>query len=404
MAEPVSPIDFTSPEFLADPYPTYSRLRPLGPLIPMMPGAWLVTHYKMADAILRDGRFGRDFAAGATRRYGPGIMQEPAFRMVGRFLLLMNPPEHTRLRALLGKAFGVKRAAELRRLAAAEAERLVDRLKERHGGDLVTAFDYPLPIAVICALLNLGQEDRPLLEQHTEALVKVLELNPLDAVEIAAANEASQVFEPYFRDLLHRRRRHPGSDLVSLLIRAEEGDDRLTEDEIIANLVLLFLAGHETTANLLGNALRSLFLHPDEFARLRSDPLLLSAAVDECLRYETSVHIAARGARQDMRIAGSDIRQGDTVYINLGAANRDPDVFDQPDRFLLTRPAPTPKHLAFGGGIHYCLGARLARIELESGLASLFRRLPDLRLIEPECQRWKPTLTIRGLESLPAHW
>lgn len=399
----MAPIDFTRPEFLADPYPTYSRLRALGPLLPMQPGVWLVTRYKAADRILRDSRFGRDFALGVSRRYGSGMMEQPAFRMVGRFLLLMNPPEHTRLRALLGRAFGVKQAADLRRLAAAEADRLVDGLAVHGGGDLVTDFNYPLPIAVICALLDLGQEDRVLFAHHTEALVKVLEFNPLNAQQIEEANEASQVFEDYFRELLCRRRRQPGSDLVSLLIRAEEGDDRLTEDEIVANIVLLFLAGHETTANQLGNALHTLFLHPEPLKQVRTDPSLIAAAVDECLRYQPAVHIAARGALEDMPLEEAEIQRGDTLYINLGSANRDPEVFEDPDRFQL-RSAAGPKHLAFGGGIHYCLGARLARIELECGLGVLLRRLSRLHLVEPAAQRWKPMLTIRGLQSLPAAW
>jgi len=397
-------IDFASPEFLADPYPTYARLRRLGSLVRMMPRVWLVSRYRAADAILRDSRFGRDFSAGAKLRYGPAIMEEPAFRMVSRFLLLMNPPEHTRLRVLLSKAFGVKQAADLRRLVAGEADRLLDRLVDQSPADLVSAFNYPLPIAVICALLNLGLEDQSSFQRETQALVKVLEINPLTSGEIADANTAAQVFSEYFRDLLKERRQRPGSDLVSLLLQAEEGDDRLTEDEIIANITLLFLAGHETTANMIGNSLLTLFRHPEERARLCAETSLMPAAVNECLRYESSVHIAARGALEDVVVDSVTVQRGDVLYINLGSANRDPDPFQEPDRFLIARPDTTPKHLAFGGGMHYCLGARLARIELEMALAGLFRRLPKLRLENPERLRWKPTLTIRGLESLPAAW
>lgn len=400
----MSAVDFANPEFLADPYPTYSRLRSRSAVHPMMPGVWLVAGYRLADQILRDARCGRNFALGVSRRYGTGMMAQPAFRMVGRFLLLMNPPEHTRLRTLLSKAFGIKQAGELRRLAAREAERLLQALRGRQEADLVSAFNYPLPIAVICKLLDLGLEDQSLFEQQTAALVKVLEFNPLSPLEVAAANDAAMVFDDFFRHVLRRRRDQPGSDLVSLLLRAEEGDDRLTEDEIIANVVLLFLAGHETTANQLGNLLWSLFRHPGELSRVRSHPALIPDAVDEGLRYQPSVHIAARGALEDFNIAGVDIRADDTIYINLGAANRDPEAFEQPDDFRLDRQRTGLKHLAFGGGVHYCLGARLARIELECGLASLLRGLPDLQLIEPDRQTWKPTVTIRGLTSLPARW
>ncbi|WP_139559740.1 cytochrome P450 [Methylotetracoccus oryzae] len=398
------PIDLANPDFLADPYPTYARLRDMGPLLPMAPGVWLVTRHGVADTVLRNPGLGRDFAASAVRRYGPHIMDEPAFRMVGRFLLLMNPPEHTRLRTLLSKAFGVKQAAELRRLAMTEAERLLAKLKGRGTADLVSAFNYPFPIAVICALMNLSQADRPLFERETRALVKVLEITPLNPEELAAANRAAELFEDYFRHLLAARRRAPGADLISLLLRAEEGTDRLSEDEIIANITLLFLAGHETTANMLGNALWSLFRHPAELAPVRADPELIGAAVDESLRYEPSVHIAARTAFRDLSVEGIAVPAGGLIYVNLGAANRDASVYAEPDRFRLDRPSSEPKALAFGGGIHYCLGARLARIELECGLATILLGLPGLRPENPDGLRWKPTLTIRGLETLPVSW
>jgi cytochrome P450 len=396
--------DLASPEFLADPYPTYAQMRATGPLLPMGQGVWLASHHGIADEILRDARFGRDFSANAVRRYGPGIMSEPAFRMVGRFLLLMNPPEHSRLRVLLGKAFGVKQAAELRRLAMGEAQRSLLRLRDNGGADLVADFNYPFPIAVICALLDLGLEDLSLFSRETQALAKVLEITPLGEHEVAAANRAAELFEDYFRRLLAARRRQSGSDLVSLLLKAEEGDDRLSEDEIIANCVLLFLAGHETTANMLGNALWSLFRHPDELARLRLDSSLMSAAVEESLRFEPSVHIAARTALVDLTTGGLNVSAGDLFYINLGSANRDENAYADPDRFILRRSPSEPKPLAFGGGIHFCLGARLARIELECGLEALLTQFPQLAPENPGAHRWKPTLTIRGLESFPVVW
>lgn len=401
---PAQRFDLASPEFLADPYPTYARLRELAPLVPLAPGVWLAARYAVADAVLRDPRLGRDFAESAVRRYGAGIMEEPAFRMVGRFLLLMNPPEHTRLRTLLSKAFGVKQAADLRRLASAEAERLLIGLAGAGAADLVATFNYPFPIAVICALMNLGQADRSLFERETRALVKVLEITPLEREELDAANAAAQLFDDYFRRVLAERRRVPGADLVSLLLGAEEGTERLSEDEIIANITLLFLAGHETTANMLGNALWSLWRTPEALAQVRSDPALLAAAVNESLRFEPSVHVAARTAFSDVTIAGITVGRGGLIYVNLGAANRDGAAYAEPDRFQLGRPPSEPKPLAFGGGIHYCLGARLARIELECGLGALLRHLPRLRIEQAPALRWKPTLTIRGLEALPATW
>jgi cytochrome P450 len=397
-------INLNDPEFLSAPYPVYARLRAEAPVFPLMPGVWLVTRYGEADRILRDPRLGRDYLSGIARRYGPAALAEPAFQVANRFMLLMNPPEHTRLRGLVSKAFGVKQAPELRRLARREAEALVDGFVGQGRADLVTAFAYPLPVRVICALLDIRLEDSLEFQRETQALAKVFELSPISRSEIEAANHAAEVFDGYFRSVCRERRKNPGSDLISLLLQAEEGEQRLREDEIVANIILLFMAGHETTANMVGNALLALFRHPDQLALLRSNPALMPQAVNEALRYETSVHIAARSAMQDLDIGGTTIRRGDMVYVNLGAANRDPAAFGEPDAFLIRRPESARNPLSFGGGIHYCLGARLARIELETALETLFRRLPELRLPGLDRPRWKPTLTIRGLEALEACW
>lgn len=392
-------MDFSSPAFIADPYPSYRRLREAGPLYAMAPGLWLATRYGVADALLRDGRFGKDYLSGVARRYGPELAAHPLFATVNRFMLLMNPPAHTRLRALVGKAFSAKQAGELRRLAQAESRRLLAGFAGNGRADLVAAFAYPLPVAVIQALLGIAEGMA--FQRDTLALVKVFELAPLSEAELQAAWQAAQNFDAFFRDLLAQRRRRPGEDLASLLLKAEEGADRLSEDEIVANIMLLFMAGHETTANMIGNALLALFRHPGQLARLQSDWALLPQAVEEALRYDSSVHIAARVAMQDVAVEGVALAQGDTVYINLGAANRDPAVFAEPDVFDIGRVA---KPLSFGGGAHYCLGARLARIELETALAALLQGLPGLRLENLDAPRWRPTNTVRGLECLWAEW
>ncbi|WP_162232502.1 cytochrome P450 [Methylogaea oryzae] len=247
-------MDFTSPAFIADPYPVYSQLRQAGPLHSLMPGLWLATRYRVADAILRDARFGKDYLSGVARRYGPERSQNPVFATVNRFLLLMNPPEHTRLRALVSKAFGVKQAAELRRLTETAADRLIGDFYRDGRADLAAAFAYPLPMAVICALMGIRADDAQLFQQESQALVKVFELTPLNDADLKAAESAASTFATYFGDILASRRRRPCDGLVSLMLKAEEGQDRLTEKEIIANTTLLFMAGHETTANMIGNA------------------------------------------------------------------------------------------------------------------------------------------------------
>jgi hypothetical protein len=364
-----------------------------------------VTGYANADNVLRDPRLGKDFPAVLARRYGRDMGEEPAFRIVNAFLLLMNPPAHTRLRGLVSKAFSARQAHELRALTQRLADGLVDEFIDGGRADLVEAFNYPLTVRVICAMLDIELEHSLAFQKETQALVKTFELAPLTEAELAAANAAATRFETFFREVCRQRRSRPGADLVSLLLKAEEGGDRLSEDEIIANIVMLFTAGHETTANMIGNALATLFRHPEELARLRAEPGLLPKAVEECLRFDTSVQIAARAALAPVELSGAPIKPGDTLYLALGAANRDPAVFDEPDRFRLDRPESTPKALAFGGGAHYCLGARLARIELETALETLFRRLPRLAIdAQPDGLQWKPTFTVRGLESLPATW
>lgn len=397
-------IDLNHPEFLANPYPLYAKLRQSGPVFPLMPGIWLMTTYEESDRVLRDPRLGRAFLLGIERRYGPDAVAEPAFQVANRFMLLMNPPEHTRLRGLVSKAFSVKQAPELWRLARREALALVDGFIERGEADLLAEFAYPLPVRVICALLDIRLEDSLMFQRETQALAKVFELSPIPRADIDAANHAAGLFDEHFRALCRARRKQPGHDLVSLLLQAEEGNHRLNEDEIVANIILLFMAGHETTANMLGNTLLSLFRHPEQLALLRADLALLPAAVNEALRYDTSVQIAARTAMEDLDIAGTSMRRGDMVYISLGAANRDPAVFPDPDSFLIGRAESGRKPLSFGGGAHYCLGARLARIELETALGVLLEKLPGLRLVNMESPRWRPTLTIRGLEELRAVW
>jgi hypothetical protein len=398
-------LDFRSAEFIANPYPHYARLRAQAPVHALAPHIWLVTSYRDTDAVLRDPRLGKQWFSSMSHRYGRDVSAEPAFQLVNRFMLLMNPPEHTRLRGLVSKAFSVRLAGELRHLAQTIAENLVDGWIERGRVDFVEAFNYPLTVQIICAMLDVELSHSLEFQAETSALVKVFELTPLNAEELAAANTAALRFEAFFRTVCRERRHQPGNDLVSLLLKAEEGGDRLGEEEIIANIVLLFLAGHETTANMLGNALALLFQHPEQLVQLRAEPSLLSRAVEECLRCETSVQIAARMALEPLEWRGMPIAAGDAVYLALGAANRDPEVFEEPDRFRIDRPETTAKALAFGGGAHYCLGARLARIELETALEILFRRLPNLNIeIPPDGLQWKNTFSIRGLESLHGTW
>ncbi len=247
--------DFRSAEFISDPYPLYARLREQTPVYPLAPQTWPVTRYPDADQVLRDSRLGKDFPSVLARRYGRDMGEEPAFRIINAFLLLMNPPAHTRLRGLVSKAFSVRLANGLRALAQKIAENLVDGWIGQGQADLVEVFNYPLTVRMICAMLDIELEYSLEFRAETQALIKTFELAPLTAAELTAANAAALRFEEFFRTICRQRRKKPGGDLVSLLLRAEDGGDRLGEDEIIANIVMLFIAGDETTANMLGNSL-----------------------------------------------------------------------------------------------------------------------------------------------------
>jgi cytochrome P450 len=392
-------IDFRSPAFIDNPYPVYAELRKQAAVTPLSKLAWLVTGYKEADQVLRDPRLGA-----LASNDSPDATAEPAYRIRTNFLPFNNPPMHTRLRGLLSKSFSVRQANELRVLVQSVEDDLIDGWIGRGQADLVEVFNYPLTIRVICAMLDIEQAHSAALQTATSALVKTLEFSQLDPQELAAANAAALRFEAFFRDMCRERRHHRGNDLISLLLQAEEGSERMSEEEIIANIVFLFMAGHETTANMLGNALFLLFRHPEQLARLREQPSLMPKAVEECLRFESSVQITVRVALEPMEIGGVSIAVGESIYLALGAANRDPAVFEEPDRFDIDRPDATPKALSFGNGIHYCIGARLARMELESALETLFHRLPNLRIDNLDGLQWKPTFNLRGLQSLPATW
>ena len=396
--------DFANPEFFADPYPTYARLRAEGGIVAIAPGIWLTGNYAIADSLLCDRRMGRAYDEGVRLRYGEQRRQDPVFQAYGRMLLLLNPPDHTRLRGLLMKVFNARQIAELRQLVQTLADELLDRVQAQGQADLVRDYALPLPMAVICSLLGVPATDGLLFSAAVNAMVKALDFVPMDVAQLAAANQATLQLQEYFGALLAERRRQPGHDLISLLLSAEDQGQRFADEEIIANIVLLFLAGHETTASMIGNSLIALHRHPHQLAELQADPALLPAAVAECLRYDGSVQLTMRAAQEDLSVAGHDIKQGQLVYISLGAANRDPQQFAEPDVLNIHRREQNGRQLTFGGGIHYCLGARLATVELEVALATLFRRLPNLQLTHLQQLNWYPRNTLRGVDSLLACW
>ena len=396
--------DPLSPVFIRDPYPHYERLRRTDPVHITPHGMYLASRHAEVSLVLRDKRFGKDFVERSKRRYGPKIMEEPIFRSMSRWMLQQDPPDHTRLRGLVVKAFTARRVEDMRPRIQEVVDRTLDRVEGRGHMDLIEDFAFRLPVTIICDMLGIPEEHREVFYTGSRDGGRILDPVPLTPAEIAQGNAANLMAQMYFQQLFELRRKNPGDDLTTQLVQAEEDGSKLSNEELTANIILLFGAGHETTVNLIGNGLLALHRNPDQLALLKANPALIANAIEEFLRYDSSVQLTGRVALEDIDgLADKKIPKGESVLCLLGSANRDPAVYpDRPDRLDITRPNVRP--LSFGGGIHFCLGAQLARIEAEIAISTLLRRLPDLRLDDAENPEWRPTFVLRGLKRLPASW
>ena len=392
-----------SPDFIRDPYPSYDKLRTHAPVLhlPALNG-YLVSRNADAALVLRDKRFGKDYVTRITRRW-PEALNEPVYRAMGRWMLTQDPPDHTRLRGLVVKAFTARRVEDMRPKIQAIVDDSIDRVIGQGRMDLISDFAFRLPVIVICDMLGIPETDREIFFKRERTGGRLLDPVPLSRAEIDEANAAHANSEAYFQRLFDLRRREPGDDLTTQLVQAEEAGSKLSNEELTANIILLFGAGHETTVNLIGNALLALHRNPDQLELLKSNLSLMPNAIEEFLRYDSSVQLTFHVAMEDVEIGGVKIPQGDNVMCLLGSANHDPAVYpDHPDRLDITRPNVRP--LSFGGGIHFCLGAQLARLEAEVALTTLLRRIPNLRIDDVENPKWRPTFVLRGLKELPASW
>src|ERR1700741_3180871 len=367
-------------------------------------GAFLASRHAEASLVLRDKRFGKDFVERSKRRYGPDIMAEPIFRAMSHWMLQQDPPDHTRLRGLVVKAFTARRVEDMRPRIQAIDDETLDRIAPIRHMDLIEDFAFRLPVTIICDMLGIPPDHREVFYTSSRTGGRLLDPVPLSPAEIAEANTGHARFQMYFQQLFELRRKNPGDDLTTQLVQAEEYCSKLSNEELTANIILLFGAGHETTVNLIGNGLLALHRNPDQLALLKANPALITNAIEEFLRYDSSVQMSGRVALEDIDdLAGKKIPKGESVLCLLGSANRDPAVYpDRPDRLDITRSNVRP--LSFGGGIHFCLGAQLARIEAEGAIGTLLRRLPDLRLDDAQTPEWRPTFVLRGLKCLPANW
>ncbi|WP_020119233.1 cytochrome P450 [Streptomyces canus] len=388
------------PAFLADPYPAYAGLRAHGRVQYYEPtNQWLVPHHADVSALLRDRRLGRTYQHRFTHedfgRTAPPAKHEPFHTLNDHGMLDLEPPDHTRIRRLVSKAFTPRTVEQLKPYVTRLAGELVDRLVARGGGDLLTDVAEPLPVAVIAEMLGIPETDRAPLRPWSADICGMYELNPPEDVA-ARAVRASVEFSDYLRDLIAERRKEPGDDLISGLIAAHDEGDRLTEQEMISTCVLLLNAGHEATVNATVNGWNALFRNPGQLAALRADHSLVPGAVEELMRYDTPLQLFERWVLDDIEIDGTTVPRGAEIALLFGSANHDPEVFRDPERLDLTR-TDNP-HISFSAGIHYCIGAPLARIELAASMTAVLERAPTLALAaEPER---KPNFVIRGLEGL----
>jgi cytochrome P450 len=389
----VTDFDPRTPEYFSDPHPMLRRLRREDPVHRSPLGFWVLTRYEDVVAGLRSPMLGASRTAEQFRAlYGGG----PTFAFASRRFQYFDPPEHTRVRSLVVKAFTLRRVEAMRPRIAAIAERLLDRLEGRRSFELIGQVAHPLPAIVICEMLGVPEAEQAQLSDWAGTIPFII-APVIDPGRLAAADAALGEFMAYVGELIERRRKEPGDDLLSALMAAEEGGDRLSREEIMATVIFLFSAGHHTTRSLVGNGILTLLRDPELWARLAATPDLVPGAVEECLRYEPSINFAPRRARADAMFGGKRIPEGDLVFLSLPGANRDPERFAEPDRFDIGR--QRNDHVAFGGGIHHCLGASLARAEVQILMAGLLRRFPRLSL-GPEPVAWRPTMTYRGLEAL----
>ncbi len=396
-------VDVTNAKFKANPFPFYAQLRAEAPVFPVtvpMPTkqrAWLITRYSDVQDVLKDARFAknpRNAMSPEQLKKRPWIPS--MFKPLEQNMLDLDSPDHTRLRALVHKAFTPRLIEQMRDQIQALTDELLDAAEPKGSMDLIADFALPLPLTIIGRILGVPAKDNHKFHRWTKTLLS------------AGTNTNYVVFIPiimrfmgYLKKLIKERRAHPKDDLVTALVQAKDGSDKLSGDEVLAMIFLLLIAGHETTVNLIGSGSLALLEHPDQLEKLRSEPAIIKPAIEELLRFVCPVEMATeRYAREDITIAGTTIPRGELVLAVLGSANRDANYFDNPDCLDVTR--ENNKHLAFGLGAHYCLGAPLSRLEGQIAISTLIRRMPNLRLsIAPDQIRWRGGIILRGLEALP---
>ena len=399
-------VNIAAPEFKADPFPFYRQLREREPVhrvnLPDGQHAWLVTRYDDVVRVLTDERFAKDVFRVRSKEQmaaAPWLQKRltPLLMPLARHMLNRDPPDHTRLRALVQQAFSPRLVEGMRGRVQTLAEELLERVKRQGRMDLIADYALPIPSTVIAEMLGIPVRDQHKFHRWSAAMLAA----GASRFGLLLAMPSALRFMRYIRQLIKIRRADLRDDLISALITAKEASERLNDDEMLSMILLLIVAGHETTVNLIANGMLALLQHPDQLERLRSDPALIKPAVEELLRFTAPVETATeRFAREDLELAGVKIAHGDLVLAAIASANRDESQFINPDSLDITR--EPNRHLAFGQGIHFCLGASLARLEGQTAINTLLAGTRDLQLaVDPTALRWRSGLVLRGLKALP---
>ena len=390
------------PEFHADPYPTYHRLRSCEPVHRNFLGSWVVTRYADVKAVLRDPSFRSDNLPQRLKDKNPYLKHQQKdlnalVRVTSKWLLYLEPPDHTRLRGLVGKAFSPGVVERMRPQIQEIVDELISNVQQRGSMDIISELARPLPVRVISRMLGVPEEIQSQVYQWANDLSGIFD--PLNSLEtFAHMNEVILKFAESLDGVIAEREKKPQADMISALIAARDQGDKLSNDEIFSVCMLLFGTGEETTVNLIGNGMLALLRHPDQMEKLKREPTIIQSAVEELLRYDSPIQGISRVAIENVEIDGKKISAGEQVIVYLGSANRDPAQFPDPDRLDLTR--GENRHLAFADGIHHCLGATLARVEGQSAINTLVQRLPDLKL-HTDTLEWRKNISLRGLKALP---
>lgn len=408
IGEAISPFNPDAPHLKADPYSTFKDLRERDPIHRAEFGYWVVSRYDNVRSVLMDRTgFGQgDFVENIQLFYGPDfdVLGHPSYRWLSEVFLMQDPPQHTRVRGLVTGALTAKRVRAMEQRIRQITNRLIDAFVDKGHTDMIANFAYKLPVLVMCDMLGIAPEDERLgsvIDAIAQSFI-VFEARALSAEELETADREIIWLETFFAELFERRKAEPKDDLTTALVQSGTADDAMTHHELVTVAIGLFGAGFETTAHMIGNGLLCFSRSRDQWRTLRENPEGLAAsAVNEVLRYESSLIATYRTALEQRTIHGQDIMPGEKVLTLIGAANRDPRQFDRPDEFDITREDAT--HMSFGGGIHFCAGAELARLEGRIAFAELARRLPHLA-VETESPAWREGFLFRGMRRLPASW